>query len=112
MFVVAERLKAERGIQVFLRNAYGASSSSAVTLPLQQKENNPSFECVNCSTVLGSVPVNDNFSVKHSNSGVTSITGTDEITITPLQTGTTPCDQNDFIYNGASASWIAGDGAP
>jgi hypothetical protein len=58
------------------------------------------------------VPVNDNFSVKHSNAGALSINGTDTITITPLQTGTTPCDQNDFIYNGASASWITGDGAP
>lgn len=112
MFVVAERLKAERNIQVFLRNAYGSSNLFAVQLPLQQKENNPSFECVNCSAVLGSVSVNDNFSVKHSNNGALSINGTDEITIAPLQTGTTPCDQNDFIYNGASASWINGDGAP
>lgn len=112
MFVVAERLKADRNIQVFLRNAYGASSSTAVQLPLQQKENNPSFECVNCSTVFGSVGVNDNFSVKHTNNGAFAINGTDEIVITAPQTGTTPCDQNDFIYNGASASWINGDGAP
>ena len=112
MFVVAERLKADRNIQVFLRNGYGASSSTAVQLPLQQKENNPSFESVNSSTVFGSVGVNDNFSVKHTNSGAFAINGTDEITITPVQTGTTACDQNDFIYIGASASWINGDGAP
>ncbi|MEP7273593.1 MAG: hypothetical protein ABI882_19000 [Acidobacteriota bacterium] len=112
MFVVAERLKAERSIQVFLRNTFGASSSTTVQLPLQQNENNTSFECVNCSTVLGSVSPNDNFSVKHSNGGGFAISGTDEITITPLQTGTTACDQNDFIYSGASASWINGDGAP
>ena len=112
VFVVAERLKADRNIQVFLRNGYGASSSTAVQLPLQQKENNPSFECVNCSTVLGNVGVNDNFSVKHTNNGFSPIRGTDEITITPVQTGTTACDQNDFIYIGASASWVSGDGVP
>ena len=112
MFVVAERLKAERNIQVFLRNSYGASSSSTVTLPLQAREDNPPFECVNCSTTLGNVTVHDTFTVKHSNGGGFAINGTDQITITPLQSAPAACDQPDFIYKGARVAWISNDGGP
>ena len=112
MFVVAERLKADRNVQIFLRNSYGSSSTSSISLPLQTKENNPPFECVNCSAQFpSSGTVHDNFSVKHT-SGAITINGTDEITITPLQTGTTPCNQPDFIYKGAQAAWITADGGP
>jgi hypothetical protein len=111
MFVVIPRLKAARNVQVFLRNSYGASSSLNVQLPVQQVENGPlQFNCINCSTVFGEANIHDEYSVKHNNSGILDVNGTDELVISPKRAGVTPCDEPDFIYHTALVRWIRADG--
>lgn len=111
IFVVIPRLKASRAVQVFLRNPYGTSGTTNVELPIQAVENGPGqFNCVNCSTVFGEAKIHDEYSVKHTNPGALEASGTDEITITPLRSGNTPCDQPDFIYHTALVKWIEDNG--
>jgi len=111
MLVVIPRLKASRNVQVLLRNPYGSSNSLGIELPLQQVENGPlQFNCINCSTVFGDANIHDEYSVKHNNIGPLDATGTDDITIAPVRSGQTPCDQPDVIYHTALVRWIHDDG--
>jgi len=111
MLVVIPRLKASRNVQVLLRNPYGSSNSLSVELPVQQVENGPlQFNCINCSTVFGDAHLHDEYSVKHNNIGAFDASGTDDLTIAPLRSGQTPCDQPDVIYHTARARWIHDDG--
>jgi hypothetical protein len=111
MLVVIPRLKASRNVQIFLRNPYGSSNTVGVELPLQQVENGPlQFNCINCSTVFGDATIHDEYSVKHSNISPFDATGTDDITIAPVRSGQTPCDQPDVIYHTALVRWIHDDG--
>jgi hypothetical protein len=101
------RLKIDRNVGVFLRNRLGVSLTKNVILPLQSTETGlPRFECVNCSHVFGNGVYNDAYSVKHTNSGVAQINGTDVITISPPNSGVPPCNSRDFIYAGSRASWL------
>ena len=111
MLVVIPRLKASRNVQIVLRNHYGSSNTLGVDLPIQQVENGPlQFNCINCSTVFGDANIHDEYSVKHSNIGPLDASGTDEITIAPLRSGQTACDQSDVIYHTALVRWIHDDG--
>ena len=107
MQVTIPRLEVGRSVKVSLVNPYGSSSNSTVTLP-EQNTDNPAFVQVNSSnefplsaTVFG----NPAFSVKHSNTGLTAESGTDEIPIQPLATASV-CNKPDFIYLGAKATWL------
>ena len=105
---VIPRLKVDRNVQVALSNVYGAGTAN-VTLPAQPQEAPGPFECVNCSDVLNPATVHDTFSVKHTNNGPLDASGSDDVTITPLQPAAPACDQVDFVYTGAAVSWINPD---
>jgi hypothetical protein len=110
MTVVIERLKPSRSVEVILSNHFGSSSRNT-ELPIQPAENGPGqFNCVSCSLTSGDADIHDEFSIKHTNIGITEASGTDTITITPRQSGTTPCDQLDSIYHTAVMRWIRTDG--
>lgn len=101
------RLKANRNVSVFLRNPFGATTTRNVTLGEEVTEaGGPQFEPVNASHTLGNGVYNDSYSVKHTNSGIIQFSGTDVITISPPNSGTTPCNARDFIYTGSRASWL------
>lgn len=111
VFVVIPRLNASRAVQVFLRNPYGTSGTTNIELPIQAVENGPGqFNCVDCSTVFGEAKIHDEYSVKHTSPGVLEASGIDEIDITPKRSGTTPCDEPDFIYHTALVKWIESNG--
>lgn len=110
MNVIVPRLEVNRGVKISLTNPYGTSSSSSITLP-QQSSENPGFEQVNASGEFPeSAQVNDTFSVKHS-AGPLSASGSDDITILPLANASV-CDQQDFIYMGAKATWLDNNDHP
>lgn len=111
LLVVIPRLKASRNVQILLRNPYGSSNAMSVELPVQQVENGPlQFNCINCSTVFGDAHIHDEYSVKHNNIGAFDVNGTDDITIAPVRSGQTPCDEPDVIYHTARVRWIHDDG--
>ena len=106
MNVIVPRLEVDRAVKVALVNPFGSSGKTNVTLPQEGGIENPAFEQVNAS---GEFPdqahVGDTFSVKHTNNGLLSGSGTDDIPIQPLATASS-CNQRDFIYLGASVSWL------
>jgi len=108
MDVRIPRLEAGRSVKVSLVNEYG-SVNSTVTLPAQLNEN-PPFSTVNTSIVSNPVlPTDRQFSVRHSNSGLLAIDGTDDNPIQPLATASA-CDRPDFIYTGAKVTWLDASG--
>jgi hypothetical protein len=111
MQVLVPRLEAARNVKLSLTNPYGSSAVTNVTLPQQDSEN-PTFERVNSS---GEFPdaahVNDTFSVKHSNGGIIASSGADDITLQPLA-AVPACNQPDFIYLGAKATWLDANDQP
>ena len=126
--VVIPRLKIERGVQVSMRNPYGTSNQVAVQLPAQSTDN-PGFGCVNCGGPAppdGAHPPHNQttvlvpFTASHFNIGPVTVSGTDEIglqsiisgTDTSIRSGPLPCGQLDFIYAGARATWFDNNGHP
>ena len=111
MRVVVPRLEVGRDVKLSLINPYGSSGGLSITLP-QENSEHPIFEQVNASGEFpDSASVNDTFSVKHSNSGLSAGSGSDDIPINPLATSSA-CDQRDFIYLSASATWLDNNDHP
>src|SRR5262249_26940957 len=104
--VIIPRLEVDRNVKIALVNPYGSSGNSNVTLPKEGIIENPVFEQVNSSQVFpNSAQVGDTFSVRQGNTGLTDISGTDDIPIQPL-TSSSACNQRDYIYQGARVSWL------
>jgi hypothetical protein len=113
MFVVIERLKVGRSIQVSLSNPLGGSSG-AVVLPKQPFEDNQ-FECINCSTCwscgsVNAVPLEDTASVSHNQNSLLPMGGTDTIPLHPVRTDPPDCDQEDHMFTTARVSVLHAGG--
>ena len=106
MNVIIPRLEVDRTVRVSLVNPYGHSDITNVTLAREGSIENPVFEQVNAS---GEFPngarIGDTFSVRHTNNGILDVSGTDDIPIHPLATSSS-CNQRDYIFQGASVSWL------
>jgi hypothetical protein len=106
------RMKLDRSVQIGLINPFGQATGN-VQLPAQSGEGTPAFECINCSTPCVNcsgaftVPLGDNYSISHNHFTALGASGNDEVRITPLQTGATPCNQQDFIYTGSRISILS-----
>jgi hypothetical protein len=114
--VVVPRLKLDRGVQIALINPFGQTTRN-IQLPVQPLEGTPAFECINCSSSCVNcsgtftVSVGDNYSISHNHWTALGVSGNDTISITPLQSGNTPCDQQDFIYTGSRISILDASGS-
>ncbi len=110
LVVVLPRFKASRGVSVALRNPFGSSSRN-IELPIQPLENGPAqFDSVQNSTTSGQANIRGRYSVKHTNVTPFDATGTDEITIATIGSGSLACDQQDVLYHSANVRWIRNDG--